>query len=493
MDAGDARAQRIAKASGVLAGLLLLAAMLVTSAFGPAPVETTASAREIAVLSSPLGWLLDRSIRMRIAAVAFSIWGVVAYLRCTDRRARWILAAIAALLVAWMIAVIIKWKTASGALAIILWYAYYIPMSLIPVACAFLGAHVAGLDRTRRQRRMLAAALAVSLAFIVLVLTNDYHRWFFTFDTPTAGTLGEYSYGPAYRVFLVWSAVCYAAFFCCMGYAARCRLRLLLAPVVGVCLLGFSYAIAYVFRFEPILHINFSLAYALFVVCALELSFDLGLLPSAVSFSKIFDALPFELSVVDYAGRVFRATEAARPFSSESSALATRPDGAEGGDAIPVSWIDPANADLQMQAWPVLGGWAVLAQNIQGLNDERAELKKRSYELSRQKTMLEHDCEIAEFASGLASECCLADEVEWALASSLDEVSRIFDGLMTGHSDDPGNSDPAARFGHGIGTYVPSFPPHGCIKHGGRVIVLRLQRRPALTRHAESPPSYPTR
>lgn len=62
MDAGDARAQRIAKASGVLAGLLLLAAMLVTSAFGPASVETTASAREIAVLSSPLGWLLDRSI-----------------------------------------------------------------------------------------------------------------------------------------------------------------------------------------------------------------------------------------------------------------------------------------------------------------------------------------------------------------------------------------------------------------------------------------------
>lgn len=231
MDAGDARAQRIAKASGVLAGLLLLAAMLVTSAFGPAPVETTASAREIAVLSSPLGWLLDRSIRMRIAAVAFSIWGVVAYLRCTDRRARWILAAIAALLVAWMIAMIIKWKTVSGALAIILWYAYYIPMSLIPVACAFLGAHVAGLDRTRRQRRMLAAALAVSLAFIVLVLTNDYHRWFFTFDTPTAGMLGEYSYGPAYRVFLVWSAVCYAAFFCCMGYAARRRLRLLLAPL----------------------------------------------------------------------------------------------------------------------------------------------------------------------------------------------------------------------------------------------------------------------
>lgn len=88
MDAGDARAQRIAKASGVLAGLLLLAAMLVTSAFGPAPVETTASAREIAVLSSPLGWLLDRSIRMRIAAVAFSIWGVVAYQRCTDWRAR---------------------------------------------------------------------------------------------------------------------------------------------------------------------------------------------------------------------------------------------------------------------------------------------------------------------------------------------------------------------------------------------------------------------
>lgn len=441
MDTGGARVIKTARICCALVGFLLLAAMLLALAFGPAPVRAGASGRELAVLASPVGWLLDRTVLMRIAAMGFSAWGVVVWLRCTDRRARGILATIAALLVMWMIVVIIKWKTRTGALAVALWYAYYIPMAFIPVACAALGAHVAGLDRTRRQKSLIASALAISLAFVVIVFTDNIHQLFFTFDTPTAGMLGEYSYGPAYGAFLVWSVVCYAAFFGCMGYAARRRLRLLLAPVAGICLVGIAYAVAYVLRFEPVLHINFSLAYALLVTSALELSLDLGLLPSAVSFTRIFDALPLELSVVSRAGRPFRSTAAARPLSRESRTCLAACDHPERPGSVAVTWTDPTDPDLQLHSWPVLGGRAVLAQSIEGLNAERAELKRRALELARQSAMLERDCQIAEFAGGLASERHLVDEVERALASTLTEVSRSLDNLKAAPTGDSAARD----------------------------------------------------
>ncbi len=402
-------------------GLAFLALLLVAAASGPAVVGSGASARELAVLSSPVGWLLDRAVRMRVAIVAFSLWGVSAWLRCPDRVGRRLLAGIAALLVLWMVVVIVKWKTSRGVLATYLWYAYYVPMALVPVACAALGAHVAGLGRRPACRRLLACALAVSATFVAVVFTNDLHQWFFVFDAPTAGMLGEYSYGWAHAAFLGWSAVCYGAFFACLALAARRRLRLLLALVLGICLVGLAYAVAYVVRFEPILHLNFSLTYALVVVLALELSLDLGLLPSVVSLSRVFEALPLDLSVVSDAGDAFRSTHAARPLSGASRAQVAALDRSRTSHA---SWGEAGRPDVRVHAWPIAGGWAVLAQDVSGLNEARRALARRGAELARRNAMLEHDRQIAELVADLSSEERLVGEVEGALTSSLDEVSR---------------------------------------------------------------------
>lgn len=201
------------------------------------------------------------------------------------------MAAVAGLLALWMALVIVKWKVADIGLGTLLWYAYYIPMALLPVSCAAIGARTAGLASRPPVRRALRAALAVSCALALLALTNNRHQAFFLFDEPTPGMIGDYTYGWAHAVFLVWSVLCYAAFFASLAYAARRRLRLMLAPVVGVALLGIAYCVAYVLRFEAILGLNFSLTYALVLVCALELSLDLGLIPSTVFLNRVRGSL----------------------------------------------------------------------------------------------------------------------------------------------------------------------------------------------------------
>lgn len=340
---------RAAVAACALAGLCALLLMAAAVVLGP-PAEGFASEREAAVLASPAGWLLDRAVHMRIALVAFSLWGVTAWLRCPDAEVRHLLAAVAGLLALWMALVIVKWKVADIGLGTLLWYAYYIPMALLPVSCAAIGARTAGLASRPPVRRALRAALAVSCALALLALTNNRHQAFFLFDEPTPGMIGDYTYGWAHAVFLVWSVLCYAAFFASFAYAARRRLRLMLAPVVGVALVGIAYCVAYVLRFEAILGLNFSLTYALVLVCALELSLDLGLIPSTVFLSRTFDALPLDLAIVSREGETFRATRAARGLSG-----ATRGVLASSAPRS-LSWSEPDDADTRHHAWPISGG-----------------------------------------------------------------------------------------------------------------------------------------
>ncbi len=414
---------RAAVAACALAGLCALLLMAAAVVLGPPPAEGFASERKAAVLASPAGWLLDRAVHMRIALVAFSLWGVTAWLRCPDAEVRHLLAAVAGLLALWMALVIVKWKVADIGLGTLLWYAYYIPMALLPVSCAAIGARTAGLASRPPVRRALRAALAVSCALALLALTNNRHQAFFLFDEPTPGMIGDYTYGWAHAVFLVWSVLCYAAFFASLAYAARRRLRLMLAPVVGVALVGIAYCVAYVLRFEAILGLNFSLTYALVLVCALELSLDLGLIPSTVFLSRTFDALPLDLAIVSREGETFRAARAARGLSG-----ATRGVLASSAPRS-LSWSEPDDADTRHHAWPISGGWAHLAQDVSGLNRVRGSLAARSSELARRNAMLENERQISQATSSLMAEERLVDEVEAALSVSLARVADILSSL----------------------------------------------------------------
>ena len=88
------------------------------------------------------------SLPLLVAAIIFSIWGVSVYLRCLDYVLRRRLVAVATICALWMIEVILKYKSFTPFYATVLWYLYYVPMTLIPLLYQLCGLRLAGLEHT---------------------------------------------------------------------------------------------------------------------------------------------------------------------------------------------------------------------------------------------------------------------------------------------------------------------------------------------------------
>ena len=146
------------------------------------------------------------SFPLLVAAVAFSIWGVLAYLRCLDYVLRRRLVAIAAICALWMIEVIFKYNSFTPSYATLLWYLYYVPMTLIPLLFQLCGMRLAGVEQHRAGHRYRAALWIVAALLVAFVLTNDLHRQVFHFDRASETWSNDYTYGWGYFAFPAWTA-----------------------------------------------------------------------------------------------------------------------------------------------------------------------------------------------------------------------------------------------------------------------------------------------
>ncbi len=398
-------------ACALIAGCWLAAAVALALAWPATPPAAPGQAQDA------LSVAIDRTALNCVFGVVFSLWGVMAYLRCLDPRVSRRLAAVAVTLTLWLLAVTIKWNTSNLTLERYLWYSYYIPMALVPPLCLSCALRSAGVELGKRRAPVTIAASALGAALSTLALTNDLHQLFFTFETPTPGIVGTYSYGPAYYAFFAYSALYYLAFFCVLWRSSRNSLRSLVVPAAAVAVAGLLYFAAYALQMPLASSLNFSLVYGILVMVVLELCLDLGLIPSTRSFNKVFDSLPFDLKIVSREGSLFRKTQVAEPLRPE---VVERMSPEE-----PASFTLPGLADAQFVSWPLSGGMALLTQDMGPLRRLNRKLERRAAELERDRQTLEHDRELAELLAGLEAESALVDDVDRALSTSMSEVTKL--------------------------------------------------------------------
>ena len=202
--------------------LMLLAVLPALFAFDPKLSNAVPAYSEVS------GEVVDAlvhssSLPLLVAAIVFSIWGVSVYLRCLDYVLRRRLVAVATICALWMIEVILKYKSFTPFYATVLWYLYYVPMTLIPLLYQLCGLRLAGLEQHRLGRRYRAALWLVAILLIGFVLTNDFHQQVFRFDRTSDTWSNDYTYGWGYFAVLVWTAFDLRAL-ACAGRAAR-RIR----------------------------------------------------------------------------------------------------------------------------------------------------------------------------------------------------------------------------------------------------------------------------
>ena len=200
--------------AGVITALFLLLLAVLPASFASDPkLSNTVPIYNEVSKEVVDGLIHSSSIPLLLAAVAFSIWGVLVYLRCLDYVLRRRLVAVATISALWMIEVILKYKSFTPFYATVLWYLYYVPMTLIPLLYQLCGLRLAGLEQHRAGRRYRTALWIAAILLIGFVLTNDFHQQVFHFDRSSETWSNDYTYGWGYFAVLIWTAFNFVAFF----------------------------------------------------------------------------------------------------------------------------------------------------------------------------------------------------------------------------------------------------------------------------------------
>lgn len=370
------------------------------------------------------GLIHSSSLPLLAAAIAFSIWGVLAYLRCLDFVLRRRVVAIATICTLWMIEVILKYKSFTPIYATILWYLYYVPMTLIPLLYQLCGLRLAGLEQHRMGHRYRTVLWIAAILLIGFVLTNDFHRQVFHFDRSSGTWSNDYTYGWGYAVVLVWTAFNFVAYFVLVGRSSSFRIQHFTLMAALVLLGGSFFAISYALRVPWAWRLNFSLVYCVLCVVAMEICLDCGVIPSYHGIAGIFDTLPLDLKVLTHDLQEVYATPASQPMP-----VGVREElrAQEHGHAH--AFTVPSAPDVMYRAFSLLGGSALLAQDVSELNGLNRELAHRRMDLQRQNELLVADYDLKTHLADQEAETLLVQDVDKALARALDEMYGVLSSL----------------------------------------------------------------
>lgn len=370
------------------------------------------------------GLIHSSSIPLLVAAIAFSIWGVLVYLRCLDYVLRRRLVAVATICALWMIEVILKYKSFTPFYATVLWYLYYVPMTLIPLLYQLCGLRLAGLEQHRAGRRYRSILWVVAILLIGFVLTNDFHRQVFHFDRASDTWSNDYTYGWGYFAVLIWTAFNFVAFFILVGRSASFRIQRFSGTAALVLLGGAFFAISYALRVPWAWKLNFSLVYCVLCVVTLEICLDCGVIPSYRDIAGIFDTLPLDLKVLTRDLQEVYATPVSKPIPA---GVREELRAQELGHSHAFAVI--SNPDVMYRSFPLLGGSTLLAQDVSEVNELNRELAHRRMELQRQNELLTADYDLKAHLADQEAEALLVKDVDQALARALGEMYGLLSSL----------------------------------------------------------------
>ena len=411
--------------AGVITALFLLLLAVLPALFASDPkLSSTVPAYSEVSKEVVDGLIHSSSIPLLVAAIAFSIWGVLVYLRCLDYVLRRRLVAVATICALWMIEVILKYKSFTPFYATILWYLYYVPMTLVPLLYQLCGLRLAGLEQHRAGRRYRTALWIAAILLIGFVLTNDFHQQVFHFDRSSDTWSNDYTYGWGYFAVLIWTAFNFVAFFILVGRSASFRIQRFSGTAALVLLGGAFFAISYALRVPWAWKLNFSLVYCVLCVVTLEICLDCGVIPSYHDIAGIFDTLPLDLKVLTRDLQEVYATPVSKPIpAGVREELRAQEVGHSHAFAV------VSNPDVMYRSFPLLGGSALLAQDVSEVNELNRELAHRRMELQRQNELLTADYDLKAHLADQEAEALLVKDVDQALARALGEMYGLLSSL----------------------------------------------------------------
>lgn len=239
------------------------------------------------------------TILPHIIFVALSFgWVISVQRRILDKRIRGYLVAVGLLMAFWLAERTVKWFYVSefSALCRYMWYAFYIPMILIPLLGVFITTYI-GKPETYKMPRWLNILYIPAFALILFVFTNDFHNLVFEFPNGIYYFNTQYEYGFGFYIVAAWFVI--LGFYFVIALAIKSRVPgsktvQKLPLIIMACSVAF-----WVLYAVGLIEADLTAVDCLMITLLLESAIQSGLIRSNAGYTEFFEVSTVAAQVVD--------------------------------------------------------------------------------------------------------------------------------------------------------------------------------------------------
>ena len=319
---------------------------------------------------------LRGAIHLSIALV----WTISVHSRITNKQARKMFLSVGILMLFWIVVKTTKWEffpNNTDSLVRYLWYAFYIPMLLIPLNGIFVAQYIRKPDDYRLPRW---SYLFYIPAFLLLVgiFTNDLHNLMFAFPNGIEAFDSDYTYGILYWISMAWYVSLTLAFVIILTYKSRLpgSKKVQTIPLV-VAIAAVAFWVLYT---AGLIKGDLTVIDCIIIGTLLETAIQTGLIPTNTSHKELFASTTVPVIIVDGDYQARYTSGGALPVS-ESDMRAT-------ADA-PVTL-----GDTMLYSAPITAGRVVWQNDVAELNRQREDLDEVRQRLAEEGDLIQAENEI---------------------------------------------------------------------------------------------------
>lgn len=319
------------------------------------------------------------------------------------------------------------------------WYAYYIPMILIPQLCLFATKYI-GKPEEYRLPKIWYLMYIPSLTMINLILTNDVHQWAFRFIDGYEAGWDSYRYGFLYYVSVVWIFACITLMI--FQVVKNCRIpgtkKTMWLPIAMLSV-SVLYSVLYAVDSDLFGFIEMTAALCFTVVAIWESCIKTGLIQSNSHYDELLKCSGLGAFVIDNDLSVhYRSDDATDLTEDQIKTVIERSVMLSGG--------------IRISSSKIRGGYTVWQENISELLDILDELEVLREELKDSNSVTMQNYKMDKRIRALAEKNRLHDELHRQTSRQINLLNDWLTRLST--STDPHEQKELLHRIVVVGTYL---------------------------------------
>lgn len=350
------------------------------------------------------------------------IWIISLSRRIINKKVRKYLLNIGLLMLFWYYLHFLKFEYFTENILIerILWYAYYIPITLLPLMSFFaaihIGKHEGLIEQTAPKRKLHQFLYIPAAILIIMAITNESHQLFFEFKEPIEQWKTNYCYGIGYFLTMIWATLLSTSaliivFYKCKISSCKKYTYLLAIPL----LVGILFLILYGMKIRWVFFVRMyrlSEIVGFMVIGMWEACIQIGLIPSNSSYPIFFEHSTISAQIMDANNDIIYCSKESMYLTKEQiNALLSSPILIEEG--------------IKISSKRIPGGMILWEEDISYIDNLNKELSRIKEELKQENELIHAENELMKKNKKIVERNKLYEEIAQSMSFEVSQISKL--------------------------------------------------------------------